>query len=384
MVSRGKLKTWQAAGLIDAATVARIEAWEAERARPLGLWALVTLGALAVGLGLVSVIAANWEAIPGHVRLALHAVLLLALAAWMVRRPPHAERDAAGDEEGARAIFDDAWLFIYAALALTFVGHVGQVYQTTSPLWQPLLFWLMLCGPLLIAFGRGWLAALAVVLGVIGTAIAHAGTHLMARADLPQLYVGVMMSVPVVLTGVAATGRRFSGRRWFWRALEYLSLMTVMAGGSLFVVAAGIGGSVDREWIAVGAIVAAIAWGVAGWVWWVHRNRSGRATAIMLSATALAVLLSTFNPGSAVLAALLFMGLWGALAWVALDAEWRGLFQLAVAMVALRLVILSFELATDLLGSGVGLILAGLATLGIAFGAVRFSRAWAPRREGAA
>ena len=50
MVSRGKLTTWQAAGLIDAATVARIEAWEAERARPLGLWALVTLGALAVGL----------------------------------------------------------------------------------------------------------------------------------------------------------------------------------------------------------------------------------------------------------------------------------------------------------------------------------------------
>ena len=380
-MSRGKLKTWEAAGLIDAATAARIEAWEAERARPLGLWALVTIGALAVGLGLVSVIAANWEAIPGHVRLAIHAALLLGLAGWMVRRPPHAERDAAGDEEGARAIFDDAWLFIYAALALTFIGHVGQVYQSTSPLWQPLLFWLALCGPLLLAFGRGWLAALAVVLGVVGTAIAHASATLPFREPLPQVYVAGMMSVPVLLTGLAAVGRRFSGRRWFWRALEYLSMMTVMAGASLFVVAAGIGGAVQSEWIAVGAMVAVVALAVAALVWRIHANRSGRATAIMLATTAVAVLLSTLNPGSALLAAMLFMALWGALAWVALDAEWRGLFQLAVAMVALRLVILSFELATDLLGSGVGLILAGLATLGIAFGAVRFSRAWAPKRE---
>ncbi|MEL6738860.1 MAG: DUF2157 domain-containing protein, partial [Pseudomonadota bacterium] len=57
---------------------------------------------------------------------------------------------------------------------------------------------------------------------------------------------------------------------------------------------------------------------------------------------------------------------------------WRGVFQLAVAAIALRLIILSFELASDLLLSGFGLILSGLLILGIAWGAYRVSREFAP------
>jgi hypothetical protein len=59
-------------------------------------------------------------------------------------------------------------------------------------------------------------------------------------------------------------------------------------------------------------------------------------------------------------------------------------FQVAVAVLALRLIVLSFELASDLLGSGIGLILAGVATLGIAWLAVRISRQYAPKAEDAA
>jgi hypothetical protein len=55
-----------------------------------------------------------------------------------------------------------------------------------------------------------------------------------------------------------------------------------------------------------------------------------------------------------------------------------------VGVIALRLVILSFELAADLLTSGFGLILAGVMILGVAWAAVRVSRRFAPRGEGAA
>jgi hypothetical protein len=57
------------------------------------------------------------------------------------------------------------------------------------------------------------------------------------------------------------------------------------------------------------------------------------------------------------------------------------MFQLAVAVVALRLIILSFELASDLLTSGFGLILAGLLILGVAWGALKVSRTFAPPRQ---
>jgi hypothetical protein len=57
-------------------------------------------------------------------------------------------------------------------------------------------------------------------------------------------------------------------------------------------------------------------------------------------------------------------------------------FQTAIGISALRIIILSFELATDLLGSGIGLILVGLFTLGVAWVAVRVSRNLAPKVEG--
>ena len=54
------------------------------------------------------------------------------------------------------------------------------------------------------------------------------------------------------------------------------------------------------------------------------------------------------------------------------------MFQLSVAVIAVRLIILSFELASDLLLSGFGLILSGLLILVIAWAAYRVSRAFAP------
>lgn len=47
------LKAWQAAGLIERATAARIRAYEAEHARPYALWAMVGLASLSIGLGVI-------------------------------------------------------------------------------------------------------------------------------------------------------------------------------------------------------------------------------------------------------------------------------------------------------------------------------------------
>lgn len=75
------------------------------------------------------------------------------------------------------------------------------------------------------------------------------------------------------------------------------------------------------------------------------------------------------------------MLLWAIVAWAALYAGWRRMFQLAVGLLAVRLIILSFELNTNLLGSGFSLIVSGLFALGIAWVTIRISRRYAPPRE---
>ena len=75
-MSARKIEIWHQAGLIDGETRAALLAFEEENSRPIALWAVFGIGALAIGLGLISVVAANWEDVPGQVRLAIHFALL--------------------------------------------------------------------------------------------------------------------------------------------------------------------------------------------------------------------------------------------------------------------------------------------------------------------
>lgn len=89
-------------------------------------------------------------------------------------------------------------------------------------------------------------------------------------------------------------------------------------------------------------------------------------------------------PLSAWIPAFFFLALWGAVAGGALYAGWRWVFQCAIGLIAVRIIILSFELSDDLLGSGASLIASGLFAIFVAWVSVKISRRYAPPREGEA
>lgn len=378
-MSDRKLKAWESAGLIDAATADRIRAWEDEHRRPLGLWAVFGIAALAIGLGILSVVAANWDDIPGVVRLALHFALMAGLALWLWLK---GERMAE-----AMPWANEALLFVLGALGLTFMGHVGQVYQTSSPLWQPMALWLVLFAPLLLLQGLSWLTAAMIVVAMIFTGwsygietLDHYATEL---GDYPAVTrASLAVTVPVLLVGAGAWMRGRSRRETFWRRLDELAVTYGAALASLVAIVSAF----DR-WpadddagliltgLAIGAAVGVIA---AALVWFGRPVRSGRTEAAVLMGASAVAILAFFLSDSATLAGMLFMALWAGIAAAALYAGWRGVFQAAVAIIAFRLIILSFELAGDLLLSGVGLIISGLLILAIAFVATRVARRFAP------
>lgn len=374
-MSARKIAEWHDAGLIDAGTRDRLLAYEAQHARPLALWAVFGIGALAIGLGLVSVIAANWQAIPGQLRLAVHLALIAgALAALFLRE----ERLAATSPWAIEAL-----LFVTAALGLTFFGHLGQVYQTSSPLWQPLGVWLVLFAPLLLLAGRNWPAAVTVLGGAVWCAWDYAETTL-GHGGLGDTGTGLRVwaafvtALPVLFAPLAAALRARSQRPDFWRRLEQLALSYAVAGASLACVIASAGelahGTALASMMATGTV--ALAAGLA--LIAVRPAMSGRMAGAIIAGAGLIPPLAFGANDHTMPAAVLFMALWVGIAAAALAAHWRGVFQLAVGVIALRLIVLSFELASDLLLSGFGLILAGLMILGVAWVAVRVSRAFAP------
>lgn len=378
-----KLKAWVAAGLIDTATADRIRAWEAEHGRPVALWAVVGLAALSIGLGIISLVAANWAAIDGPTRLTLHAALLLGLGAalWTAL--------AQKDERGLR--WAEAGMFIFAILGLGFIAHLGQVYQTNSPSWMAIGLWLALFAPLLLGGGQGWLSAALLAGGCIllpwlrfgdpalGMASAQAGPGVIRAA--------AECAAPVLLAPLAALALGRSPRIAFWSRLGMIAFAYAMGAVSLFVITSGFDAwaqndpqsYVNKALLAVAAVL-----GLAGMgLWRADRSAPGAASAAVLAMLALAVLAAERLAGHGgarqeILIGLLFMVLWAGIAGAALHAQARWAFQAAVALVALRLIILAFEEAGGLLASGIGLILGGLLVLGVAWAALRISQRFAP------
>ena len=379
-MSERKLQAWLAAGLIDADTAGRIRAWEAEHSRPLALWAVIGIGALAIGLGVISVVAANWEDVPGMVRLAIHLALMLALGGFLGWRVDTLARSQPWGLE--------ALLFVFAMLGMAFFGHIGQVYQTSSPLWQPLAAWLVLFAPLLFLRGQSWLTA-ALLFAVMAYCVWDYAGGLEPRLfdergpdTLLVTRIALVTAAPLLLAPLAAWMRGRSTREPFWKRLEQLALAYAVGGASLVAIAAGLerfeGGIMG---LAAQSERGSFALVAGAGIAWARRDRSGEATGLVMAGAGMSCFAAWVVSGSQLGGGVLFMALWAGIAAAALHAGWRGVFQLAVAAVALRLIVLSFELASDLLTSGFGLILAGLMILGVAFVALRVSRTFAPPKE---
>lgn len=379
-MSARRIAHWHEAGIIDAATRDRLLAYEDAHARPLLLWAVWGIGALAIGLGFVSVVAANWEDIPGLVRLGVHLALIAGLVGLVFFRE---DRLAEGSPWSVEAL-----VFVTAALGLTFFGHLGQVYQTSSPLWQPLAVWLALFAPLLLLTGRSWPTALAVVGGAVWTAWEYASA--MTGNGVPRnpgtiwlAWLGAAVALPVTLALAGGWMRARSRRPDFWRRIEQLALTYAVALASLACAVASGGGFGDSSLLAgtpslACGVVIALA-GIAHFA--VRPGVSGQMAAAIITEAGITIAAAEWANDRIVPAALLFFVLWAGIAAAALRAHWRGVFQLAVGVIAFRLIILSFELAADLLTSGFGLILSGLMILGVAWVAVRVSKRFAPDAE---
>lgn len=376
-MSARKIDRWHAAGLIDDATKVRLLAYEADHARPLALWAVIGIGVLAVALGIISVVAANWDEVPPMVRLSVHLGLVAALAVSLFAWGDRLHRRSPWALEGG--------LFVLAILGMAFFGHLGQVYQTDSPLWKPLAAWLLLFAPLLLLRGQSWIVAILLV----GVTCYAPWDYLSAdvrwfgpqERDAPWMWYVTVTSLPVFLAVAAAWMRRISHRAVFWLRIEQLVVAYAVGGASIATMFA-FEEARKVEFLSITAQLVRFAIGMAAAsaIWMADRSTYGRAVAAIVAASATVFLLAYPVAGHATLAALLFMALWLAVAAASLAAGWRVLFQFAVAAIALRLIILSFELASDLLTSGFGLIVAGLLILGVAGAAVWVTRRFAPPR----
>jgi uncharacterized membrane protein len=348
-----RLEAWVEADLLDAATAERIRAHEARRERPVVRIAMLGLGCLALLLGIVLLISANWDRIAPAVKLSLHMALLAGMAAahwWAATR--------------GRTQVAEAALFLFAGLVLAGIALQAQVYQLTGPLWHALLTWLLIAGPALLLAGRTRLTGLQfAALALIGPAVMAVDT--VDSGGLWRLAQGAAMAVPALLLALSFLPRPHAPG--FRLALREAVMVTMLAGASIahFAWASNITPAQAAD-NAVRLLPVAAAAALAFWLGLRRGSEFPRPLLLpLLVAPPLAFALALAIPhpdsmASRLIGILAFMGLWGAVARGAATAGWTGMFAVAIAAIALRIFIIYLELFGSLAATGGGLVVGGL------------------------
>jgi hypothetical protein len=137
-----KLKLWSDQQLITAQQVEAILTYEKEKSRSRLFFGLGGLGVLSLVLGVISLIASNWDKITPDMRIIGHTVLNLVVAGIILK--------FFNKSSWQREVL----VTFLGGLLMTFIALIGQTLQTQAPLWQPVGFWLLLATPMLLAYAR--------------------------------------------------------------------------------------------------------------------------------------------------------------------------------------------------------------------------------------
>ena len=131
-----KISDWVGADLITAEQGEKVLEFEQNRKSVLSPFlALGLVGVFAVGLGIVAIVAANWQDIPAGLKL---TAMFAALAANAV---------AAVRVQGKKPAVFEALLFSQGILFFAAMGLVGQIFHLQSETWKTLAFWSALSFP---------------------------------------------------------------------------------------------------------------------------------------------------------------------------------------------------------------------------------------------
>ncbi len=352
------LGRWVSAGLIDAEAAERIRRFEGESSRPTTLWAIVGLGLLALLLGLILIVSANWDRFAPALKLSVHMALMLGSAGaflWARR-------------EG-RIWVAEAALFLFAGLVLAGIALQSQVYQLTGPGWHALLWWLALAGPVLLIAGKTRLSGLMfVAMALIGpTAMAIENIDLKGGWLLAQ---GAAMAVPALLATLSFLWPK--GRGGFRLTLRETGLVVLIGGASIahFGWASHITGEQALDNL-VRLLLPAFASAAA--IWASRRCDFPRPLVLpMLAAPVLAFALALCiphpdQPASRLIGVAIFIALWASVAHGAAKSGWNGLFAVSIAAIGVRIFIVYVELFGSLAATGGGLLAGGFLLVGLSW-----------------
>lgn len=357
MAIEKKLSAWVDAGLISQEQAAAITAFEGQGGRNWVLMGFGAVGVVAVATGVVSLVAANWGALSGAVKLVGYFLLQAALGVAFLRVR---ERDG---------LVREALLAVFGLGFLSGIGLVAQVYHLDSEGWPGLLFWCALALPAtLLARSRLlphlWLVGLSLALLIWIWSPPREDDLVLARALAAMGVAFVLTAVGLFRHPRSPLPEPFRRAALFW-GFGALAASSVTASVWWAEEVTGQPGlALAFPW--AGALLAGAVISASRPTAPPAARGAALAAFLTLAVSATVPLVAPLEPHE-VLGCVLFLIVWTLAAVAAGIAGRRRLFDFATFAIAARLVVVYFEVFGSLSATGVGLIVSGLFILGVAY-----------------
>ncbi|MBF0437049.1 MAG: DUF2157 domain-containing protein [Magnetococcales bacterium] len=350
-----QLQEWTREGLISPDQAAAILSFEKGRSKTNWLlYSFMSLGAGVLGIGILTLIAANWEQIPKTIKLGSDLLLMLGIAysIWKQQDQDH-------------PLAWELLIILFTLGCLASIGLIGQLYHASAGLDQALLLWAVIVLPIITLSQRTLLPLVWIWIMLAVLSYRLIVTPMQAFSE-EERALTIGYSLPLVCALAAILLRPWSTTELFARAFRFHAWLIAIC---IIIVtdASSMANSQHWHWHASTTWVG-IAWACMVLAGIAKRRQPSVSGQIILS---LLVILYTATPPLVIglklshwFSALFTMALF------ALAATWlvrEGSLRLAnglVFLLGMRFLVLFFTAFGGLIDAGIGMILSGVVILG--------------------
>lgn len=178
------------------------------------VYSFLILGAFTIGVGVISLIAANWESIPDIAKLGADFLLLGGIAFWIYK---------AWDSD--RHTLLEVLLVLYLVICLASIGLISQIYHTGGKLYEALMLWCVITLGVALISKRYF----SPFLWVSGFFIGLAYMLIDAPSMQPLFgknWIAVFLLLPLLSTLFALLSQQFFPQTRMRQAFVYWALLT--------------------------------------------------------------------------------------------------------------------------------------------------------------
>ncbi len=356
-----KLNEWVSLGFINNDQALQIQSYE--NSKPEGSWilsGLLILGVIIIGIGIISLIAANWSTIPDTVKLGVDFALLITLAFATVKswEPQNSSE---------HPLRFESCLLLFLIHCLASIGLISQIYHTGGKLYQALMLWSIItffatlyARQIFVPFL--WTAAF--LFSFVFTCMESYTLSNFMQKNYKSIYV----MTPLICTTLTLLSKKIVGELGPTRAFRYWSviagLISVMVSETLTTKNHGALNEWLNAYVGTYALSAIVAAGI-----WKNKDYKQLQKIILLTLLGIFLIpshLSLLNVTTPIVYAVFTILILGLLSVFLASQQERRFFQIILIFIGIRFIVLYFQALGGLATTGFGLIFSGILILGMA------------------